>query len=138
MVPLTTLYGGGGDNWSLHPEALCSFSTPQPTLDLARVYPVHDEHDEQHQHGVEHVNLNLVLKQWPLEAIGELNQTEDGPNENEQDGRVECRHMSLPADIEGTRSRSLVHSPMENGCGEDEHGEECDLDAEANFDYGGA
>lgn len=102
------------------------------------MYPVHDEHDKQHQNGVEHVYVDLLPEQWPVKPVGELNQTEDGPNENEQAGRVESHHMHLPANFEGTRSRSLVHSPMENGCGEDEDGEKPDLYAEADFDNRGA
>jgi hypothetical protein len=131
------LYSHRGSR-SRHPEALRSFPTPQPALDFARMYPVHDEHDEEHQHGVENINVHLVLEKWAVETIGELDQTEYRPNKNEQACGIQRCHMPLPTNIDGSRSWALVHTPVEDGCGEDEDGEETDLNPEAYLDYCGA
>lgn len=117
-------------------EGLRVQPTPQQCLYLAWVGPVEDQHNEEHKHRVEDVQIHLVPEQISIIALEVFDNAENRSDHDEQAGDVQSVHVLLPGHIPRQRSRGgdLVEAPVEDRRCDDEETEEDELDEETAYD----
>ena len=116
------------------------FPTAQQRLDLARVDDVEDDHDAEHEHGVEGVQEPLVGKDVAVVALDKLDDAEGGSDQDEEAGGVEGEEVFAPGDVGGGGGEGgglgvcFAKAGLEEDGNEEEAAEEDDLHEEATDD----
>lgn len=96
--------------------------------------PVGNGHGKKHKRGIEHVDVRFVLKQVSIIPLRVFHHTEGRSNEDQNTDGIQRNQMLLPRRRGRERRGPHGQVAVEEDGGEEEEGEEDDLDAQAGED----
>lgn len=102
---------------------------------LSGMNPIEQHHNKEHQEGVKDIQINIMAKYKPIEALEIFNSPKDRPHHDEHAANVKRGHVLLPRNA-ATRTTcwGLENRSVEGDCGNDEDAEAEELDEEADDD----
>lgn len=127
---MTRLQRGSGQELACLDDLLAEFvAATQQAVDLARVRVLENQHRNQHQQGIEHVDECFVLHQVSIVSLQVFHHTDHRTDQNKDAGDVEGGHMTMPDTIQLDRSgrRRLCEANLEDDGRDGEKAEENDL-----------
>jgi hypothetical protein len=111
--------------------------TTQPRLNFAGMHNVEDDHNGQHQHCIENIEIVLVAKYVPVVALDVLDNPKDGPNEDQDASCVQRDEVLMPraTRLHGMASRMATDGSVIRACYQNEEAEKRQLNEETSNNH---